>query len=426
MLSRWVVEASCLAYVGTLFAIAWWVDRHAERSRTLLANPWVYTLSLGAYATAWTFYGSAGLAAVDGPAFLPIYLGVSLAALLASVVVRRMVRAVHRYHVTSIADLAAIRYGRSSLVGAAVALVAIIGLVPYLALQLKAISQTFLMLATGAPGASPASEPIWHDTALYAVLLLAAFAILFGARALSPTERHDGLVAAIAVESLAKLAAALTIGTFVTFVLYQGIGDLFAQAAAQLPHYERLVVIGGDHLPYSRWLGLLVVTTLVGLLLPSQFHLAAVENRDEKHLEHVPWLFPLYMLAITLFVLPVALAGLMKFPSGTVKPDTFTLALPMVFGPPWLALLVFLGGLSAATAHVIVNTLALSIMACNNLVLPALLRFGRGAAIGAGHDGRWVLHLRHALIVLLLALAYGYLQLRGDTYAFVEIGLPSF
>ncbi|MBS1189866.1 MAG: histidine kinase [Rhodocyclaceae bacterium] len=424
MVSRWVIIASCLAYVGILFAVAYWFDQRAERGR-LLANPWVYALSLGTYATAWTFYGSAGMAAVDGAAFLAIYLGASLAVLLSGTVMGRMVRAVQRYHVTSIADLAASRYGKSGWVGGAVALGAVIGLIPYLALQLKAISNTFLMLAGEAGASSAAAVPVLHDTAFYAVLLLAAFAILFGARRLSPAERHDGLVAAVAIVSVAKLLAALAIGVFVVFFLYQGVADLFDQAV-RLPQYGRLIAIGGEGLSYGRWLALLVLGMLSVMLLPSQFHLVAVENRGEKHLYSALWLFPLYLLLITLFVLPVAFAGLLRFPLGAVEPDTFAIALPVAFGSPGPALLVFLGGLSAATAHVVVSTLALSILICNNLVLPLLLRLGWISASGPGHGGRRVLYLRRFSILLLLALAYGYLRLTGHSYALVQIGLVSF
>jgi PAS domain S-box-containing protein len=426
MLSHWAVAGASLAYVGSLFAVAYWVERQGERGGIRLANPYVYSLSLGAYATAWSFYGSTGLAAVGGVAFLPIHLGAFLAVLLWPVVMGRMVRAVRRYHVTSIADLVASRYGKSALVGGTFALVAMVGLVPYLALQLKAISSTFTLLTGGMGGAASEPLPVLSDTAFYAVILQAAFAMLFGARRLSPNERHDGLVAAIAFESLVKLAALLCMGVFVTFFLHDGIADLFGQAAARLPQYERLISIGPGNLPDSRWLSFMLLAMLSVTLLPSQFHLAAVENRDEEHLYHAVWLFPLYLLSINLCILPIAFAGLLFFPAGTVHPDNFVLALPMAFGPAWLTLLVFLGGLSAATAHVVVSTLALSIMACNNLILPILLRMGWIRALPAEHGGRLVLGLRRLAILVLLALAYGYLRLAGSAYALVEIGLVSF
>ncbi|MGE5491781.1 MAG: PAS domain-containing protein, partial [Actinomycetota bacterium] len=425
MIGETTAIAACLAYIGSLFVLAWWVDRQGERGRGLPANAYIYSLSLCVYATAWTFYGSAGQAAQSGVVFLTPEVGATLAVLLWVVVLRKMVRAARRHHITSIADLAASRYGRSALVGAVLALVAVVGLVPYLALQLKAISASFLML-TGGHSSDQASVPILRDTGFYAAFLMAFFAILFGTRHLSPSERHDGLVAAVAAESLVKLAAFLAVGMFVTFSLYDGPGDLFAQAAAKLPQYRQLISIGGEFLPYGRWFGLIFLSVLAVILLPSQFHMAVIENRDEHHLDRAVWLFPLYLLAINLFVIPAAFAGLMRFSPGSVHPDTFVLALPMAFGPPWLALLVFIGGLSAAIAYAVVTTLTLSIMACNNLLLPALLRLGWIRTLSSRQGGRLVLYLRRCLTLLLLALAYAYLRLVGSLYGLVEIGLTSF
>src|SRR5690242_17741478 len=376
MLQGWVIVAASFAYLGVLFAIAHHGDRRAERGRSLVANGWVYALSLGVYCSTWTFYGSVGRAASTGLGYLPVYLGPTLTMALGWQVVRKVIRVTKAQRITSIADFVASRYGKSHALGGAVTLIAVVGVVPYLALQLKAISGGFETLLRHPDLAAPASavaQPLAADTALGVAVLLAAFTILFGTRHLEATERHEGLVAAVAFESLVKLLAFLAVGLFVTFWMYDGFDDIFARAG-EVAQLNALLTLGGDSGNYAAWGTLTFLSMAAIMFLPRQFQVTVVENVDERHLTKAIWLFPLYLFAINIFVLPIAFGGLLHFPGGTVDADMFVLTLPISEQRPLLALFAFIGGLSAATGMVIVETIALSTMVCNDLVMPVLLR----------------------------------------------------
>ena len=423
MFATWIVVVASLAYLGVLFVIAHYGDRRADRGRSVISNGYVYALSLAVYATSWTFYGSVGRAASTGVGFLPIYLGATIMAALWWLVLRKIIRISRRNRITSLADFVSSRYGKSSFLGGLVTVIAVIGIVPYIALQLKAISITFsilrgpaeLMTAAAVPGV-----PVLQDTALYAALLLAAFTIVFGTRHLDASERHEGMVAAIAFESLVKLVTFLAVGCYVTFVLFNGFDDLFGQAAsrADLSH----LFTHGDN--YGEWLWLVVLSMLALLLLPRQWQVGVVENVDERHIKKAMWLFPLYLLLINIFVLPIAVAGLLTFGKGA-NVDAFVLTLPLVNEQPGLALLVFIGGLSAATGMVIVETIALSTMVSNSIVVPMLLRSG-DAMTSRSDLGSVILGVRRVTIVLVLLLGFVYFRLAGDALALVSIGLISF
>jgi Na+/proline symporter/nitrogen-specific signal transduction histidine kinase len=428
MPSAVLIALAGIAYLALLFAIAFYADRRAAAGRSLIANPTVYALSLGVYATSWTFYGSVGRAAANGVGFLPIYLGPTLAAALFWLVLRKIVRISKTHRITSIADFIAARYGKSAALAGVATLIAVVGIVPYIALQLKAVSGSFRLLA-GYPAlaaATHAQSPVASDTALYVALLLALFAILFGARHLDASERHEGMVAAIAFESLVKLAAFVAIGAYVTFGLFAGFEDLFGRASADPKLAPLLAPFDGPAGSYASWFWLLVLSGFALLCLPRQFQIAVVENVDETHIAKASWRFPAYMLAINLFVLPIALGGLLRFPDGSVDPDTFVLALPIAQHQPLLALLVFLGGLSAATGMVIVETVALSTMLCNDVVMPLLLRAGGVRAGGAADLSGLLLAIRRGSIVAVVLLGYAYFRFAGEAYALVSIGLISF
>jgi Na+/proline symporter/nitrogen-specific signal transduction histidine kinase len=427
LLSTPFILVVSFAYLGLLFAIAYYGDRRAESGRSIVARPSVYALSLAVYATSWTFYGSVGRAADTGVGFLPIYLGPTLMFALGWLVLRKIIRISKANRTTTIADFVAARYGKSTLLGGLVTVIAVIGIVPYISLQLKAISNTFSILPEYPDIVSPTElDPgsLFADTGLYVALVLAAFTILFGTRKLDATERHEGMVAAIAFESLVKLVAFLCVGLFVTFGMFGGFGDLFGQAG-ELPQADELFTLGGPDSGYGDLFWLTVLSMLAIVLLPRQFHVAVVENVEERHLNRAIWLFPLYLLVINLFVLPIALGGLVRFDGGDVNPDTFVLALPMAEGQQALALFAYLGGVSAATGMVIVETIALSTMVSNNLVMPTLLR--ARARVMEGRDlRRLVLGIRRATIVAVLLLGFAYFRAAGEATALVSIGLVSF
>ncbi len=427
MLHGWAIVLVSFAYLGVLFAIAWLGDRRAGVGRSVIANPYTYALSLAVYCSTWTFYGSVGRAASSGVGFLPVYLGPTLMIALWWYVWRKVIRISKTYRITSIADFIASRYGKSQSLGGLVTVIAVLGVIPYISLQLKAISGSFAILLHYPQVVMPAKAialPIHEDSALYIAVTLAAFTILFGARHLDATERHEGLVAAIAFESVVKLLSFLAVGAFVTFGMYRGFGDVFRHAQ-ELPQLRGLMTVGGGA-GYGTWAFLTVLSMLSIMFLPRQFQISVVENVDENHLAKAVWLFPLYLLLINVFVLPVALGGLVHFAPGGVDADTFVLTLPMSERKEALAVFAFIGGLSAGTGMVIVETIALSTMVCNDLVMPVLLRL-RWLHLHARPDlSGLLLTVRRWAIVVILILGYVYFRAAGEAYALVAIGLISF
>jgi len=423
MLSTPLVLAASFAYLMLLFAIAYFADGRARAGRSVIGNAWVYTLSMGVYCTAWTYFGSIGRAAASGLWFLPIYLGPTLAMLLAGSVLRKMIRIARIYRITSIADFISSRYGKSRALAALVTLMALVGILPYVALQLKAIASG-LALLTALPGETAmAHVPWWSDSTLYIALVLAGFTVAFGTRHLDTSERHEGLVAAIAAESVVKLVAFIAVGIFVCWGLFDGPGDIFAQAAARAD-LKPLLGLGGES-PFAggQWFALTLLAMLSVIFLPRQFQVMVVENVDERHVTRATWAFPLYLLLINLFVLPIALGGLLHFGKGGADAETFVLSLPLAFDQPLLALVAFIGGLSAATGMVIVEAIAVSTMVSNDLLMPLVLRLRRRSA---GDLSALPLVLRRIVIVALLLLGYLYFRIAGEAYALVSIGLISF
>jgi len=416
-----LIIGAALAYLLALFGVAAWADRRAAAGRSVIGNAWVYALSMGVYCTAWTYFGSVGRAAATGVWFLPIYLGPTLAMVLAWPVLRKMIRISRAYRITSIADFIASRYGKSAALAGGVTLIALVGVVPYVALQLKAVSSAYALMTGASPNAPGLPGAWWADTTLYIALLLAGFTILFGTRHLDNTERHEGMVAAIAAESVVKLLAFIAVGVFVCWGLFNGPADLFARARA-VPEVAR-VLQPAARFAYDQWFALLLLAMLSVIFLPRQFQVMVVENVDERHVRRAAWAFPAYLLLINIFVLPIAVGGLLFFGTGQANPETFVLSLPLAAGVPWLALVAFVGGLSAATGMVIVEAIAVSTMVCNDLVLPLLLRrkaFAQRELTGL------LLGIRRAVIVGLLLLGYVYFRVAGEAYALVSIGLISF
>ncbi len=387
-----------LAYLALLFALGLWGE-----GRGRLRSPWIYTLSLGVYATAWTFYGSVGRATQEGVGFLPIYLGPTLGLLLWPFWLK-LLRLAKRHRLTSWPDFLSARYGNDRLLGSLAALLLTLGLLPYLALQLKAISQSFIYLQGSTGGPQP--QPL-EDVALYTALALALFTVLFGTRRLDPLERHPGLVLAVAFESLVKLLAFLVVAVFVIWKVFQ--------LELSLPwETERLAPSLEDQF---NWSMLILLSMLAFFFLPRQFYVMVVENEQEEHLRQAAWAFPLYLWLINLPVLPLSLAGLGLLPG--LNPDLFVLALPLHLGSYELALLAFLGGFSAATAMVVVEALALSILISNTLLSPLVLRSP------LQDPGQILLNLRRVTVVVLLILAYLYFRFSPEA-SLVQMGLVSF
>ncbi|MDM8532133.1 ATP-binding protein [Anaerolineales bacterium HSG25] len=425
MLQSWVIITVSLVYIGTLFAIAYYGDKRADSGRSLINNPYIYALSLAVYCTAWTFYGSVGRAASAGIGFLPIYLGPTLLIIGWWFVLRKIIRISKHNHITSIADFIASRYGKNAKLGGLVAFVAVWGIIPYIGLQLKAVSTSYTILQNYPSIEMPTSVhliPILGDTAFYVTILLAIFTILFGTRHLDATEHHEGLVVAIAFESVIKLVAFMGAGLFVTYFVHDGFGDLFSKVASN-PDLTDLFTMQSN---YNDWVGLMFLSAMAVVCLPRQFQMGVIENVNEKYLNKAMWLFPLYLLIINIFVLPIAFGGRLMFPNGDVLADTFVLAIPMAHHQQSLALLVFIGGLSAATSMVVVATVTLSTMVSNDLVMPVLLRVPVFGIAQRGDLTNLLLNIRRGAIVIILLLSYSYIRMIGDSRELVSIGLISF
>uniref|UniRef100_Q47FK2 histidine kinase n=1 Tax=Dechloromonas aromatica (strain RCB) TaxID=159087 RepID=Q47FK2_DECAR len=418
MLSGWFIALLAAAYLGLLFGVARFGDARADAGKSIISAN-VYALSLAVYCTSWTFYGSVGRATSGGLSFLTIYLGPTLMLLCVGAIIK-MIRISKAQRITSIADFIASRYGKSQLLAGMVTIIAVIGVVPYIALQLKAVAASVDVLLEH----SGSTVHFWGlDSTFLIAAVLALFSILFGTRHLDATERHEGMVAAVAFESVVKLIAFMAVGLFVTYGMFGGLGDLFQRAAAS-PELGRLLQL--DSSRAGTWTSLIVLSGLAIIFLPRQFQIIVVENVDESHLKRAVWLFPLYLLLINIFVLPVALGGLLHFGEQGFNPDTFVLTLPLARGAEVLALLAFIGGLSAATGMVIVETIALSTMVCNDLVMPWLLRSTWLQAENRQDLSGLLIAIRRIAIALILLLGYIYFRAAGEAYALVGIGLISF
>jgi Na+/proline symporter/signal transduction histidine kinase len=421
MLQGWVIIAVALAYIGLLFLVASYGDRKRGLGRDGRSRLLIYPLSLAIYCTSWTFFGSVGSASRTGYEFLTIYIGPALMIGLFSPLLIRIVRLAKAQNTTSIADFIAARYGKGQAVAATVALIAIVGTIPYIALQLKAVSASLeTILAHVSPGAGT-TQPLLGDISLFVALSMAAFAVLFGTRHIDATEHQDGLMLAIATESIVKLFAFLAVGIFVTFWTFGGPSALFEAAR----HSAQTAGIFVRQPPFDTLLATTLLSFVAIILLPRQFHVAVVENNNEGEIKRAVWLFPLYLFAINLFVVPIALAGLLTFSAGKVDSDMFVLALPLQTGSNVLTIAAFVGGLSAATAMVIVESVALSIMVSNDIVMPLVLHRREALIEGRGNVGLLLLTVRRLAIFVILLLAYMYYRSAGDSQLFA-IGILAF
>ncbi|MEW5773185.1 MAG: ATP-binding protein [Thermodesulfobacteriota bacterium] len=417
MFGNLAVLAVVLLYMAGLFSLALWVER-SEAGRRLAASAPVYALSLAVYCTSWTFFGCVGSVAGTGMLFMTTYLGPTLAAVLWWSVLRRMVRIKHRFRITSIADFLAARYGKCPWVGGLAALAALVGSMPYIALQMKSIGATFAII-----GWPAGRTGIWvgeHSGPIFA-LLLTAFTIIFGVRRVDPTERHPGIVVAVAAESLVKLAAFLACGLCVVFWDSSGFTGLLQGMQEGSTSWPGLNTLAGDAAaPYALWTTNLLLAASAILFLPRQFHTAVVENSSENHIRTAMWLLPLYLLLISLFMVPIAVAGHQAgIPQN--RADTTVLLLPMLHGRAWLALLVFIGGFSAAMSMIMISSMTAATMLVNHLVLPLASRAAALAPLRRhGLRCRWV------GVAATIGLGLWFERMVGESYALVNMGVISF
>lgn len=424
MLSSWLIVLFSLIYLALLFFIAYRVEGSKQKKRSFFQGPVVYALSLAVFCTAWTFYGSVGKASKEGLGFLAVYIGPTLISPLWLFLLRKIIRICKTQRITTIADFISSRYGKNLSLASIITVLCFLGVIPYISLQLKAISDSFDLIISPDFKMKSGSYGLIGDTGLIVALCMALFSIVFSTRKVESNEQHTGMVVAVAFESIIKLFAFLAVGVYVTWILFDGFGDVFSRAFV-FPELRNLFVVQ-QQFGYSDWLWIALLSGIAATLLPRQFQLAVVENTDESHLKHATWLFPLYLLLINIFVLPIALSGSMMFPGNGVNGDYFILDIPMQMNQKALALLVFIGGFAAATSMIIVDTIALSTMFSNHIAMPVLLGSDYRIKNPLFDLSRFLLNSRRLGILVILGVAYAYYHYISKYYSLVSVGLISF
>lgn len=416
MLTGYAVIGLFCLYMGFLFYLALWAERRSVSGRSVVNNPLVYSLSMAVYCSSWTFFGSVGMAATDGMLFLAIYLGPTLVFVFGRGVLRKMVRLKATHHITPIADFISSRYEKSEPLAALVTFIALVGSIPYVALQLKAVLSTFVLVISHS---GQTHGWVGAHVGPIVVVLMIVFTIIFGVRRLDPTERHEGMMMAVSAESIVKLVSFLAAGIFVTYWLYDGAGDIFSRLTSDTLAKDILETQRGSP-SFSTWISYMVVSACAILLLPRQFHVAVVENHSEKHLRWAIWLFPLYLFAINFFVYPVAMAGLLQGYSLS-QADLFLLKLPLDQGNDMLALLVFIGGFSAATGMILISSMTMSTMISNHLLLPLVDWIPQ-----LGFLERHLLGSRWLSVAAFILMGYWFELFVGEKFGLANIGMISF
>lgn len=416
-----------ICYFLLLFAVAFYADLRRQRGRSFVSNATIYSLSLAVYCTSWTYYGSVGRAATSGLDFLTIYLGPTLICFSWWFLLRKIILISKEHNIVSIADFISSRYGKSTYLGIIVTVFAVLGIVPYIALQLKAIDYTFNMLCKDNNLTTIFQQRFPSfltsiDTAFVAAIFLALFCILFGAMKLDSTERHEGLMAAVALESIIKLFAFLAVGLFVTYGMFDGFTDLFNRLINEYPEKTELFLISSADSNSGRWFSMTFMSMMAIMFLPRQFHAMVIENSDHDHIRKAMWAFPAYLFLINLFVLPIAIGGILTYGGDTTLADYFVLSLPLLAQQKSLAIFVFLGGFSAAAGMVMLESVASATMILNNLIMPVILRCN----LKRTDISSLLLTIKRVAIVSVIFLGYFYYRTLGETQALVNIGLISF
>ena len=401
--------------MAILFYIAHWAEKNNNSKWT--NNPYVYTLSLAVYCTAWTYYGSVGVAADSGLSFLPIYLGPIIIAPSWILILKKIIRISHVNKISSIADFISLRYGNSRFLGAIVTVICLTGIIPYISLQLKAIAETFHIVTK-----TPINSLIFDDTTTYVAVALALFASYYGTRYVDASEKRKGIVTAVAMESVLKLVFFVIIGIYVTFFVFDGFDDIY-QKACLLENFKEKNTIGS--LPQAiNWFLLCVLSMFAIFLLPRQFQVSVIENNREKHINTAVWLFPLYLLLFNIFVYPIAWGGNILFDGQEVNSDAYSLLIPQLFNNKILTVLVFLGGFSAAISMIVVSSIGLSTMVTNNILIPYNLLGKLKSAETI--SSKTILNSRKIGIFSLIILSYFIYRYYGLDYNLVSIGMVAF
>lgn len=423
-MGNWWIISICLLYLIVLFGVAYYAEYRKKLGKSIINNPYSYALSFGVYCSAWTFYGSVGRASTNGLEFLAIYIGPTIGSFLFLPILSKILRISKEMSLVSLADFISTRYGKSINLASIITLFFLIGIIPYISIQLEAISKSisifsqydsrdFLFKGSG----------LRFDSLIITILLI-IFIILFGTRSIQSDEKHEGLVAAVTFESIIKIVTFLFIGVYVSYVIFQSPAQIFDLAATNKTTSSLLVLNQSNE--YFSWFTLMILSMFAFYLLPRQFQVSIVENNDESHLKKASWMFPMYLLIINLFVLPIAIAGVLTFQDGAMAKDYYMLSLPISNGDRWVALITFIGGFSAATSMIIVETIALSTMLSNNLIMPWVLSTKNFNLISTNNIPRLVQNVRRSSIIIIIGLAFIFDLIITQYFSLVSIGLISF
>ena len=408
MMSPYTLVAIIICYVAVLYLIATWGSSESKLAKKVSSSAFVYILSIAVYCTSWTFYGSVGLASRAGILVYCVYMGPTILLFMMWPMLRRILRVKQAYHVNSIADFISARFNQSFALAGLASVVAMVGIVPYLALQLKAINTSFGIMIGDTSYGSGFTWVIWAGVAI--------FTIAFGVRHVDPTERHPGMMLALATESLVKLIAMLLVGIFVCFIMFDDPASIFSQLVQLKP--EQAQAITNMPNPVT-WISFLILSASAFFMLPRQFHVMVVENSEPSYIKKAQWLLPIYLFLITIFVIPIASAGALVI--GPEKPDMYMLTLPQSDKQLALSVIVFVGGFSASMAMLMVSGMTLSNMFSNHLALPTLRKL-----YPRRDFGQYLLQIRWLGVFLVLAAGQSFYLFLGETYLLVNIGLISF
>ena len=429
MVKPWILIFFSFLYIGILFVIAYYGDKQNIQKNLAPYKSVIYSLSLAVYCTSWTYYGAVGNASTRGWEYLAIYLGPILIFIFGLRFLKRIASICIENNITTIADFIASRYGKAQNLAVLVTLIAIMGTLPYIALQLKAVASSYEVIASFSSPTIPFefSAPFFNDTGLVVAIIMAIFSIIFGTRYVNASENHNGIILAIAFESIIKLFALICVCVFAVFSVFDGPGDLLQQVSQSEVASGLLLTSTslGDFLQLT-FLSNMLLSMAAIFCLPRQFHVSFVEVDNVRDMEKSRWIFPLYLIITSLVIAPIAIIGLLMFESNTVNPDMFLVTIPIMAENQVMTLLVFIGGLSAATSMVIIAVLTLSTMVCNDIVMPVLFKISKFKLKEHSDISGTLLLVRRLSIIAILILSYFYYRYISTFTALASIGLIAF
>lgn len=416
MMSSFALFSVVLFYLALLFLVAYLAEK--KKSKVWINNPYIYALSLAVYCTAWTYYGSIGVAATSGLNYLPIYIGPIMIIPAWIYINTRIVRISRVNKISSLADFISLRYGNSRSFSAIITIVCLFAIVPYIGLQIKAISETFHLVTE-----TPMSKDILTDNATFVVVLIALFSSYYGTRYVDASEKRLGIISAIALESFLKLFFIIILGFFVIYYVFDGFSDIY-QKASQFKDFKEKNTFNGTE-GAMNWMLLCMISATAICILPRQFHTAIVENRQEKHIKTAIWFFPLYLLIFTVFIFPIAWGGRLIFDGQKVNPEFYSILIPQHFDNTLITVLVFLGGLSSCISMIIISAITLSIMLSNNLIIPYGL-LGKFKSESEEQNTRNITNIRKFSIFALIIMAFAFYKYFILKTSLDSVGLISF